>query len=187
MTLRVFLSYGRDEYAAAAERIYELLTARGHEVWFDRKRLTTGADWEQSIERGIDWAAELPDIGRLIMVMTPHSVRRPDGYCLNELAHALNRRLPVLPVMLVSVEPPLSISRLQWLDMTDCTPLPERQLEFDRQVDQLTAALESGGVSLREVDPRQKLSDILQPIAFDYEIASGLADFTMRQSVVDAV
>lgn len=99
--------------------------AHGHEVWFD-EHLIPGDDWEQLIEQGIDWVAERPETGRVLLVMTPHSVRRPDGYCLNELAHALNRRLTVVPVMLVSVEPPLSISRLQWLDMTDCIPLPDQ-------------------------------------------------------------
>jgi hypothetical protein len=119
--------------------------------------------------------------------MTPHSVRRPDGYCLNELAHALNRRLPILPVMLVSVEPPLSISRLQWLDMTDCIPLTERESMFDRQVEALAKALEAGKVSLGVADPRRKLSDSLEPIAFDYEMSTGLADFTIRRWVIDAV
>jgi hypothetical protein len=185
--LRVFLSYGRDEYAAAAQRIHQLLTALGHEVWFDRERLTPGADWEQLIEQGIDWVAEVPDIGRVVLVMTPHAVRRPGGYCLNELAHALNRRLAVMPVMLVSVEPPLSISRLQWLDMTDCIPLPERQSAFDRQVDALARALEEGEVPLSDTDPRRKLSDLLQPIAFDYEMSTGLADFTSRRWVIAAV
>jgi TIR domain-containing protein len=185
--LRIFLSYGRDEYAAAAQRIHQLLIARGHEVWFDRERLTPGADWEQLIEQGIDWVAELPDSGRVVLVMTPHAVRRPDGYCLNELAHALNRRIPVVPVMLVSVEPPLSISRLQWLDMTDCIPLPEQQSAFDRQVDALAGALEDGEVVLTLADPRKKLSDSLQPIAFDYEMSTGLADFTSRRWVIDTV
>ena len=186
MGLRIFLSYGHDEYAGAAQRIHQLLVAQGHEVWFD-ERLIPGGDWEQDIERGIDWVAERPETGRVVLVMTPYSVRRPDGYCLNELAHALNRRLKVVPVMLVSVEPPLSISRLQWLDMTDCLPLPEQQSAFDRQVDTLAKALEQGEVPLSQADPRKKLSDSLSPIRFDYEMSTGLADYTNRRWIIDAV
>lgn len=185
--LRVFLSYGRDEYAGAADRIRQLLADRGHEVWFDRERLKPGADWEMTIERGIDWVAEARDEGRVVLVMTPHSVRRPDGYCLNELAHALNRHVLVVPVMLVSVEPPLSISRLQWLDMTDCVPLPERQAAFDEQVNMLADALEHGEVALASSDPRERLAEILQPISFDYEMRAGLAGFWMRSWMIDAV
>lgn len=186
MGLRVFLSYGHDEYAPAAKRIHQLLIEHGHEVWID-DRLTLGSDWEQQIEQGIDWVAEQPDRGRVVLVMTPHSVRRPDGYCLNELAHALNRRLVVVPVMLVSVEPPMSVSRLQWLDMTDWVPLPDRQLVFDRQVGALAEALEQGQVPLAVADPQRQLAELLHPIAFDYEISTGLADFTVRQWIVDAV
>ena len=38
--------------------------------------------------------------GFVVFLMTPHSARRPDGYCLNELAFALSRRIPIVPVML---------------------------------------------------------------------------------------
>lgn len=185
MGLRVFLSYGRDEYAAAGERIYELLTSRGHDVWFDRDRLAGGVDWEHSIEQGIDWVAEDPARGRVILVMTPHSVRRPDGYCLNELARSLQRQLVIVPVMLVEVEPPLSICRLQWLDMTTCVPLPDRQEAFDVEAEALLSALESGEVESSDLYGR--LAKTLQPIAFDYELSSGLRDFTMRAWVVDTV
>ena len=112
MGLRVFLSYGHDEYAPTAHRIRTFLEEQGHEVWFDRDRLTPGRDWEAVIEQGLDWAAAGPG-GRVVLVMTPHSVRRPDGFCLNEIARALERRLPIVPVMLVWVQPPLSISRIQ--------------------------------------------------------------------------
>ena len=46
---------------------------------------------------------------RFLLLLTPHSVRRPDGYCLNELARAFGRSLPIIPVLVSPVEPPLSI------------------------------------------------------------------------------
>jgi hypothetical protein len=87
--LRIFISYGHDEHAALAERLKKDLQTRGHEVWFDLDRLKPGGDWETYIEEGLDWVAEVPGSGRIVLLLTPHSVRRPDGYCLNEIARAL--------------------------------------------------------------------------------------------------
>ncbi len=108
---RVFISYGHDELMPLAKRIKKDLEMRGHEVWFDADRIRAGADWEQNIESGIDWVSE-GDNGRIILLMTPYSVRRPDGYCLNELARAIQKNVKIIPVMLVWCEPPLSICRI---------------------------------------------------------------------------
>ncbi|MEW6366034.1 MAG: toll/interleukin-1 receptor domain-containing protein [Acidobacteriota bacterium] len=86
---RIFLSYGHDEHAAVAQRLKEDLVAHGHAVWFDVEKLKPGADWESHIEQGLDWASEIPRTGRVVLLMTPHSARMPDGYCLNEIARAL--------------------------------------------------------------------------------------------------
>src|SRR5262249_34860689 len=118
--LRIFLSYGHDEHAGLAQTLKRDLDARGHSVWFDLNRLRPGGDWEHYIEQGLEWVARDVAKGRLILLMTPHSVRRPDGYCLNELARALALGLALVPVMVVWSEPPLSICRIQWLDMQDC-------------------------------------------------------------------
>lgn len=178
MGLRVFLSYGHDEYAPTAHRIRTFLEEQGHEVWFDRDRLTPGRDWEAVIEQGLDWAAAGPG-GRVVLVMTPHSVRRPDGFCLNEIARALERRLPIVPVMLVWVQPPLSISRIQWLDLTACVPLPEREAHFTKGLKALGDALETG---LIDVEGGQAmLLGLLNPLSFDEEIGRHSTRFAGRQ------
>jgi hypothetical protein len=56
---------------------------------FDAERLKPGRDWVHYIEDGLDWVSADPDAGLFLLLMTPHSVRRPNGYCLNELARAL--------------------------------------------------------------------------------------------------
>ena len=108
---RIFLSYGHDSFIALARQLKIDLEAAGYHVWFDEERLTTGADWEAYIEDGLDWVASTPDTGFFLLLMTPHSVRRPDGFCLNELARALSRGIPLYPLMVDSCEPPLSIAR----------------------------------------------------------------------------
>ena len=45
-----------------------------------------GCDWETGIAEGLNWAKEANDDGRMLLFITPHALRRPDGYCLNEIA-----------------------------------------------------------------------------------------------------
>ena len=182
---RVFISYGHDEHAALAERLRSELAARGHEIWFDVDRLKPGGDWEQYIEEGLEWAAADPSRSCVLLLMTPHSVRRPDGYCLNEIARALNRRISVVPIMVVWCEAPLSICRIQWLDMQDCVPLAEQQKHFEHRFKRLTEALE--GDCLDFEGAQSRLLCALEPLPFDADIAQHLKRFTGRQWVFDQI
>ncbi|HRW00020.1 MAG TPA: toll/interleukin-1 receptor domain-containing protein, partial [Aminobacteriaceae bacterium] len=94
---RIFISYGHDEHMALAVRRRDDLRERGHEAWFDEERLQPGHDWEGSIEKGLSWAAEVKPRAAVVLLLTPHSVRRPDGYCLNEVARALALGLRIIP------------------------------------------------------------------------------------------
>jgi tetratricopeptide (TPR) repeat protein len=182
---RIFLSYGHDEHRTLAERLKQDLQARGHDVWFDADRLKPGADWERYIEEGLEWAAATPDQGRVVLIMTPHSVRRPDGYCLNEVARAVSRRLTVLPVMVVWCEPPLSICRVQWLDMRDCVPFEALSTKYEAKLEILAAALASAGPEFEGAFIR--LSNVLEPLPFDADILPHLSQFTGRRSIRNAV
>src|SRR6185369_5006299 len=106
-----------------AVRLKHDLEKRDHQVWFDLERLRVGVDWEAYIEEGLEWVSEIPNEGLFLLLMTPHSVRRPDGFSHNELNRAISRQIPVIPVMVSWCEPPLSICRIQYLDMQDCWPL----------------------------------------------------------------
>ena len=143
--LRIFISYGHDELAGFALRLKDDLVAEGFEVWFDLDMLRPGADWEHYIEEGLDWISRDRN-GRVILVMTPHSVRRPDGFCLNEITMALMKNLRIMPIMLVWCEPPLSICRIQWLDMQDCLPLGERVERYGVKFRELVESLERGAM-----------------------------------------
>lgn len=185
MARRIFLSYGHDEHVTLAQRLKQDLEARGHEVWFDAERLIPGADWERYIEEGLEWAASVPREGRVVLVMTPYSVRRPDGYCLNEIARALSRRLRVVPVMLVWCEPPLSICRVQWLDMRDCVPLEDRGGKYEAKLTVLVEALESDGEAFEGAFVR--LFHLLEPLPFDAELLPQVAQFSGRKSLLNKV
>ena len=184
-TLRIFISYGRDDYADLAERLKVDLLARGHKVWFDKDKLKEGGDWEDYIDDGLNWVSREPDSGRVVFVMTPHSVRRPDGYCLNEIAKALGKSVPIVPVMLVFSEPPLSIYRIQYLDMQDCYPPEDRPAVYEQRFERLIQALENKKIEFEGV--QRQLITMLQPIHFAADLSKFLQDFTGRKWVFDAV
>ena len=177
--MRIFLSYGHDIYASLAERIKHDLEALNHDVWFDLDRLKAGGDWERYIEQGLEFASAIPGAGRFLLLMTPHSVRRPDGYCLNEIARALGRDLPVIPVMVSDVEPPLSICRLQWLDMRRCFPAQDHEQQYTQHFEQLVNTLQQKQVPFEGV--QQRLLNYLQPISYGDDLRRHLSRFTGRE------
>lgn len=191
--LQIFISYGRDQYSVLAERLKNDLEARGHKVWFDKNKLREGMDWEEYIENGLKLVAtgtlhlnsetgvEERKSGKVVFLMTPHSVRRPDGYCLNEIAQALMKNLKIIPVMAYISEPPLSICRIQWLDMQDCFPPDEKQVPYERKLDRLLKALEEDMLDFEGF--HLNLMRTLKPIEFRADILSFLDRFTGRQWV----
>jgi hypothetical protein len=183
MGYRIFLSYGHDEHAELARKLKFDLEARGHEVWFDEERLRPGGDWESYIETGIEWAASDPDRARFVLLMTPHSVRRPSGYCLNELARALSRGIRVLPIMVVWVEPPLSICRIQWLDLRDSLPIATHPAVYELEFTRLLEAIEHNRLDVEGIQTR--LMSLLDPLPFDAEINEHLVRFTGREWIFD--
>ena len=178
--MRIFLSYGHDEYASVAERLKSEFQRAGHEVWFDQDRLRAGADWERYIEEGLEWASVDLTSSRFLLVMTPHSVRRPNGFCLRELARALERQLIIVPVMLVTCEAPLSIATLQWLDMRDFAAPGLSDERFQSAVALLTQALEAQAPSFDST--QERLLRRLDPDEFRHDIASH-ANFVGREWV----
>ena len=183
--LRIFLSYGHDEYSSFADRIKNDLQTRGHEVWYDRERLQAGCDWERYIEEGLDWVAGAPGGGRLVLLMTPHSLRRPDGFCRNEVARALARRVRIIPVMVAWVEPLLAIAQLQWLDMRDCVPAQEKAERYAVKLERLLLALEQDQLDFDGAQSR--LENVLEPLSFDAQASEHQLRFTGRQWVLDAI
>ncbi len=173
-TRKLFLSYGHDDYTVEVEALRDALRARGHEVWFDGEQLSTGLDWEQRIEKGLVWC------DCVVLTMTPYSVRRPDGYCLNEIAKALELRKPIIPVLLMDVPQgaPTSICRVQYLDWRDAVPAAERGERFKQRVARLCQAIEEDKLDFE--GGQQRLVRHLQPINFDGDLQRHVASFQGR-------
>jgi len=184
-SIRLFISYGRDEYMELADQLKNDLFLKGFQIWFDKDRLKEGVDWESYIENGLDWLAEDKENSFMIFLMTPHSVRRPDGFCLNELAKAILKNIPIIPLMVVQCEPPLSICRLQWLDMQDCLPMNLRYESYKRKFEKLLSGLESRSF---EYDDEQKdLLRLLSPVDNSQEIFRHLKKFSGRKWLMEII
>lgn len=173
--LKLFLSYGRDNFVAEVRALKSALEARGHEVWFDEEQLGIGLDWEDRIERGLSWC------DRVVLTMTPHSVRRPDGYCLNELAKALERQKTIIPVLLTDVPggAPTSICRIQYLDWRDAVPAAQKQDRFQVRMARLCEAIEQDKLDFE--GGQQRLLRILQPLNYLGDIERHVARFQGRK------
>src|ERR1039457_2864601 len=180
--MRLFLSYGHDAHTPLAQRLKSDLESHNHEVWIDQSQLTPGADWERQIDDALNQISAAH--GKFILLLTPHSVRRPDGYCLNELARACARQLPIIPLMVSSVEPPLSICRIQYLDFRDCVPADQHEPRYAAQFHKLLDAIEHDRLDFEGVQAR--LQRFLPPIEYD-EASRHPPRFTGRDWVMREV
>ena len=177
--LKLFLSYGRDNFVDEVRVLKVALEARGHQIWFDEEQLGIGLDWEDRIERGLDWC------DRVVLTMTPHSVRRPDGYCLNELAKALERQKTIIPVLLTEVPggAPTSICRIQYLDWRDAVPAAQKQDRFRVRMARLCEAIEQDKLDFE--GGLQRLLRILQPLNYLGDIERHVARFHGRKALFE--
>jgi len=161
--MKIFLSYGHDEYENIAQRLKRDLEAEGYDIWIDKEGIKGTADWENAIENGIstsDW---------LVLLMTEHSVRRPDGVCLDEVSYARFLGKNIAPIMVQDVKPPLCIARIQWIDMKNFL-IPGKAFfdeeSYQKKKDELLAILK--GVQILNVESEQKsLRSKLSPLDND--------------------
>ncbi len=182
--LRLFISYGRQpqKYVNAVFRIKNDLEQTGHHVWIDKEGLSSGTDWEHILEKALLNQEEV------IFFMTNHAARRPDGFCLNEIAYAINQNKPITPVMMEEITPPLSICRLQWLDMTDLWDADDNIDEniYQEKLQELLDIL-SDKKKLGFEGRQRKLANLLEPENFDHNISRHTKSFVGRQWIYDSI
>jgi hypothetical protein len=181
---RVFVSYGHDEYTTFAHKLADILTDSGYEVFIDRDGIHNGEQWENNLEEGLKWTGENIGNGLFLLLMTPYSVRRPDGYCLNEIAYALDIKLKIYPVMLKKVTPPLSIYRLQYYDLPIEGNEPDSIMEVN--ISKIISLLE-GKVSLDNTGFIRALERHFEPIEFNNELQLYSRNFVGRKWVFETI
>lgn len=127
---QVFLSYSRQD-GDVAENIYNCLTRDGFKVWFDKKNLEIGQDWNLEIVKAIRQSVAI------IILLSSHSVNKR-GYFQKELKRSLEvaEEIPeggiyILPVKLDNCAVPEALTKYQWCQYQD-----------ENGYDQLSRALE---------------------------------------------
>lgn len=121
---KIFLSYSRAD-ESHSERLYESLSARGFEVWFDKESLLPGQVWEEVIR------TEIAASDFVILMLSKKSVGKR-GFFLKELRLALDvldtipfGHIYILPVRIDDCKIPPRLSDIHWVDLF---PVWERSL-----------------------------------------------------------
>lgn len=182
----VFLSYGHNKFTALAMKIKSDLEARGHQVWIDHE-LKAGDDWENKIEQALQSIIEKKPNSCMVLLMCPHAIRKPDGYCLNELAVAVSNNLLTFPVKLTDISPPLSIARIQWIDMIDCAGLDfsVTASSYEEKKKLLLDAIENDQIDFEGTLSR--LLHYLKPIHFSAEVERYTKGFVGREWLLNDI
>jgi len=110
--MRLFITYDH-ENVASIRQLVEILTAGGHEAWFDQQ-LLPGQDWKQELERSIAACQAY------VYALTRTSVG--SEWCQWEFATAVRLRKGVIPVLLEKeVAAPAALQPFQYADLSDGT------------------------------------------------------------------
>jgi hypothetical protein len=182
---RLFMSYGRKDAVQLALRLLQDLPAHGYEPWQDTRELRPGPSWEQQIEGAIQ-ASKV-----FLALLSPHSVRRQkadrpvnpdaeavqidDSVCLDEIAFARYfERVPIVPAMVAPCRPPLSLSRLEYVDFVRWQEEQEYRKAFDRLLEGLALAIQGKPAVHRWVER-------LDPVDFSSFLAEKRRHFTGRE------
>jgi hypothetical protein len=108
MPLTLFISYARGDGSDFAESLYQNLRQAGHTVWYDKNSITPGERFYDAIATGLKKAQAL------LLVMTPGAVA--SDQVTGEWNEALNRYIPILPLMATECDPLYILKIFQFID-----------------------------------------------------------------------
>lgn len=103
----IFISYSRKDidFARYLRATYEHI---GFTVWMDEKRLSTGMNWSDELQKAID------NCGAFVVIMSPDS--HDSKFVQSEILHAIDRKKPIFPVLFIG-EPFFLLKAYQYEDM----------------------------------------------------------------------
>ena len=156
----IFISYGHDDpYETIVKKLASDLKDEGFKVWIDYTSVRGTKDWEKEIEQGIT------ESSTVIVFMTDRSMRRPDGYCLDEICFARRYNKTIMPIKIQDVPPLLSIARIQWIDMSKYLNADKSINEelYKRQKKEIISILR-GEKELPYSDEQYHLMNTLKPL-----------------------
>jgi hypothetical protein len=141
ITANIFISYARKDEPFAC-RLAALLDQAGAQVWLDVEDIPAGVKWSAAIQRGLD------ESQLLLVVVTPTSIGSVNVE--DEWQYFLDKKKPVIPLLLESAELPFQLNRLQWIDFS--------KNSFENAFDRLLKEIEAKGFHLGSTTPIATLS-----------------------------
>ena len=116
---KLFLSYARNDGGDLATRLKADLETAGFEVWHDLTRIQAGKPWLDEVATGlIEASAAIAVLSPQAVRTAPQSTNGLDSVCLDEISYfRFQLKRPIIPVMGITCEPPLSIYRLDHVDL----------------------------------------------------------------------
>ena len=142
--IKLFFSYGHDRNSEMVERIRKDLEVRGHHVWIDTDKIRRGDFWREDVLNGV------LNSSKIIAFLSEHSTRIP-GVCLDELRIAICVRGAIIKTVLLEsenhIQPPSTISGIQWLDMSEWRDKKTNTQDFEtwykKKFEELCEVIES--------------------------------------------
>lgn len=170
----VFLSYTRSD-AQIVDKIANDLQKEGFDLWFDRRNLIAGQNWQSQIEKAIT------DAAFVIVFISKNSVQ--SKWVQEEYRVAFERQQRaggtcLIPVLLEKVELPAFLSEIQYVDFTESYYQGMRTL--------VRALKTSSGPKPKDVIPT---SDLAKEVAIEVAKILGLESrplATKPSTVIDA-
>lgn len=142
----IFISYSRRDIEFA-RWLTASLEARGADVWFDHSDIRAGIKWSSAIQQG------LRDSRSMVVIISPESMASPNVE--DEWQWFLDRKKPLIPVLLKPADIHFQLSRIQYIDFA--------HQDYDAAFEQLIVELEGKGVTFTPQPMPQKV--IHQPTA----------------------
>jgi hypothetical protein len=116
--LRIFLGYP-SEHEKIAWEVYEFLKSKGDDVWFDKKSLVAGTDWDKERNKGQREA-------ELVVHLYSEAILKRAGVVNREIRQTLRLvedqplgALYVIPIRLEPIKLPVELTRFQYFDFGD--------------------------------------------------------------------
>src|SRR5688572_11922701 len=181
--MRIFISYRRGDSSGHAGRLFDALQARfGHDhVFMDISGIDSGENFVEAIDQAIrSCDALVAVIGDEWLTCTVGNIRRldsPDDFVRTEIATALERGIPVVPVLVEHTSMPAAASLpepLKPLATRNAHELTDARWSYD--VERLIAALEKLG---GKQGPRERRKWIAAAAALIVVVALGILSYRL--------
>ena len=201
----VFISYRRADSSAASRWLYDAIqrTFGPHSVFMDTEAIRVSSEWPKAIQRGLQQATHLVAVigAQWLRVADDYGRRRidrDDDWVRAEIAHALQQRKRILPIVLAPDGMPRAealpdeIEKLAYVQ-----PFELRNDRWESDLNLLVRELERQGfkrvtgnevryptpqVSITEI-PQEEFASILRTLPGWTEVASPLPGLESLQQI----